>query len=341
MLRLPRFEVATPTTVREAVELLVAHDGAVVVAGGTDVVPNMKHELVTPPWVISLARIDELRGIRETSGASGTLTIGAMTSLAEVAASEVVRARAPALAQAAGLVAGPQLRTMGTLGGNVLLDTRCQWYNQTYFWRQALGFCLKKDGTKCHVVEGGSKCVAAASNDTAPALMTLGAHLVIEGAQGRRVVPIDDFWLADGVFNKKLERGDVLVEIQIPPTGAGHHGAYGKLRERGSIDFPLLGVAVRVDVGAHDRVERADVVVTALQARPLRIKRVGELLQGVVIRTSAFEDAVRAVADAAYKQCHPMPNIPGDEDWRREMVPVYVRRTLPAAARRDGPVHHV
>src|SRR6185369_12275266 len=106
----------------------------------------------------------------------------------------------PALAQATGLVAGPQLRTMGTLGGNVMLDTRCQWYNQTYFWRAALGFCLKKDGAKCHVVEGGQKCVAAASNDSAPALMTLDAVLDIEGPQGRRRVAIDEFWNSDGIY---------------------------------------------------------------------------------------------------------------------------------------------
>src|SRR5262249_22725384 len=156
-------------------------------------------------------------------------------------AHELVRAHAPALAQAAMLIAGPQLRTMGTLGGNVMLDTRCQWYNQTHFWRQALGFCLKKDGTKCHVVEGGNKCVAAASNDTAPALMTRGAELVIEGPDGRRQISIDDFWLADGIFNKKLEHAEILVELRVPATPRGHRGAYGKLRDRGSIDFPLLG----------------------------------------------------------------------------------------------------
>jgi 4-hydroxybenzoyl-CoA reductase subunit beta len=288
---------------------------------------------------VSLERIAELRGVR--TAANGWTTIGAMTSLADVASHELVRGHFPALAQAAGLVAGPQLRAMGTLGGNVLLDTRCQWYNQTYFWRQALGFCLKKDGTLCHVVEGGSKCVAAASNDTAPPLMTLRAELVIEHARGRRTLPIDDLWLADGAYNKKLEPGEVLVEVRIPPTGAGHRGAYGKLRERGSIDFPLFGVAVRLELDAAGAVDTADAVVTALQARPLRLKRFQEHLRGRVPGTSEFEDGARLAADAAHTQCHPMPNIPGDDAWRREMVPVYVRRTILAAARGDGPVHHV
>jgi 4-hydroxybenzoyl-CoA reductase subunit beta len=345
MLRLPQFETEVPRSLRAALTLLDENPDALIVAGGTDLVPNMKHELLTPSMVVSLAQIEELRGIGRTPSpdpSSAWITIGAMTSLDAVSTSEIVRAHAPALAQACSLVAGPQLRTMGTLGGNVLLDTRCQWYNQTYFWRQALGFCLKKDGTKCHVVEGGSKCVAAASNDSAPALMTLRAELVFASTRGRRTVPIDDFWVADGIQNKKLERGEILVEVRIPPTQpSSHRGAYGKLRERGSIDFPLLGVAVRIEVDAKNVVENADVVITALQARPLRIQRAAAILQGAAIGTPAFEDAVTTLAAQAHKQCHPMPNVPGDEEWRRAMVPVYVKRTLQAAAMRAGPVHHV
>ncbi len=339
MLRLPQFELATPASVREACAILGANPDALIVAGGTDLVPNMKHELYTPPLVVSLANVSEMRGIARAS--NGWITIGAMTSLHDVAASELLNDAAPALAQAASLVAGPQLRTMGTLGGNVMLDTRCQWYNQTYFWRSALGFCLKKDGTKCHVVEGGSKCVAAASNDSAPALMTLRANLVIESARGRRTLPIDDFWVADGIYNKKLEPGEILVAVELPPTGPNHRGAYGKLRERGSIDFPLLGVAVRLDLDARGAVETSDVVVTALQARPLRIQRIQDALRGSIAGTSAFEESAQSVAQIAHKQCHPMPNVPGDAAWRREMVLVYVKRTLLAAARRAGPVHHV
>jgi 4-hydroxybenzoyl-CoA reductase subunit beta len=339
MLRLPQFETEVPESLDEAVALLADNPDALIVAGGTDLVPNMKHELFTPKVVVSLARIAELRGI--TRADSGWVTIGAMTTLEDVAASDVVRRHAPVLSQACGLVAGPQLRTMGTLGGNVLLDTRCQWYNQTYFWRQALGFCLKKDGTKCHVVEGGSKCVAAASNDSAPALMTLRAELVFQSASGRRTVPIDDFWVADGIQNKKLEPGEILVEVRIPPTTAGHRGAYGKLRERGSIDFPLLGVAVRIELDGGSVVESADVVITALQARPLRIQRATQALAGRAIGSAAFDEGIASLAAQAHKQCHPMPNVPGDADWRRAMVPVYVQRTLAAAARAGGPVHHV
>ncbi len=340
MLRLPKFELARPSTIAEAVALLTQHGRqAMLVAGGTDLLPNMKHELFTPKVLVALSGVAELKGIRAQP--DGSLSIGATTTIADVAASELVRERAPVLAQAAGLIAGPQLRSMGTLGGNVMLDTRCQWYNQTHFWRKALGYCLKKDGSLCHVVEGGGKCVAAASNDSAPALMVLGATLAIEGPNGRRELAIDDLWKSDGIFNKKMSPFEILAEIRIPPQPAGRRSAYGKLRDRGSIDFPLLGVAVRLDCDEHGAVMDADLVCVALQARPVRIKRAGAELCGAHIDSPHFEAVARRAAEAAYRQCHPLPNVPGDHDYRREMVPVYVRRTLLAAAAGAGPVHHV
>jgi len=340
MLRLPRFTLEEPTEVSEAVALLAEHgEDAMVIAGGTDLLPNMKHGLFEPGVVVSLNHIEALRGVREE--ADGSLRIGATTTLVEMANSEVVRAKAPALAQAAGLVAGPQLRTMGTAGGNVMLDTRCQWYNQTHFWRKSLGYCLKKDGTVCHVVAGGRKCVAAASNDTAPTLMTLGATLVFESPRGTREVPIDDLWKADGIWNKKAERDEILTEIRVPAQAAGHRGAYGKLRDRGSIDYPLFGCAVRLDLDGDGAVADADVVCVALVARPLRIKKVREALEGTKPGTEAFSEAAREVADLAHTQAKPMDNIPGDAEYRREVVPVYVRRTIEAAGAGEGPVHHV
>lgn len=340
MLRLPAFELRRPASLGEAVAALAeAGPRAMVIAGGTDLLPNMKHELFTPAVVVSLDRVPGLAGIREEE--DGTLVIGAMTTIADVAGSDAVRRRAPALAQAASLVSGPQLRRMGTLGGNVLLDTRCQWYNQSYFWRSAVGFCLKKDGTECHVVPGGTRCVAAAANDTAPPLMTLDARLEIEGPVGRRMAEINGFYVADGTRNHRLAPGEILVAVRIPPVPAGHRGAYGKLRERGSIDFPLLGVAARLDLDESGVVERADLVLTALAARPARVKLAAQVLPGHRIGTADFAAAVGAVADAAYRQCHTLANLPGDAWWRREVIPVYVRRTLEAAAQGAGPVHHL
>ncbi len=337
MLRLPKFELQRPTSLAEALRLITdAGENAMLIAGGTDLVPNMKHELFTPKSVIALAGIEELHGIRVAE--DGALEIGAMTALHEVASSPLVMERAPALAQAASVVAGPQLRRMGTMGGNVMLDTRCQWYNQSYFWREALGFCLKKDGSLCHVVQGGKKCVAAASNDSAPALMTLGAQLHFESPRGAKALPIDELWKSDGIFNKQTASDEILCRVRIPKLGSVHKGAYGKLRPRGSIDFAQLGIAVRLDLDTGGKIEFADAVAVALQARPLRIPSVQAEMVGASIGTAAFDEAIERCCEAAYKKLRPMDNIPGDKDYRREMVPVLLRRTLRAAAQDSGPV---
>jgi len=327
VLRLPQFGVATPDTIEGALAALASSKNAHVVAGGTDLVPNMKHRIVEPELVVSLENIAALKGVRLDD--DGTLVIGAMTRLDAVANHPLVIERAPVLAQAAGIVASPQIRRMGTLGGNVMLDTRCRYINQTHFWRKSLGWCLKKDGTVCHVIAGGQKCVAAASNDTAPALMTLGAELVLRKQGGERRVLVDQLWQVDGIYNKKVEAGELLTHVRIPKQNEGHRGAYGKLRERGSFDFPQLGIAVRLEA-PKNVIAAADIVVVALQARPLRVKTDG--LAGTTIGEASFEAAVKAVAERAHKQCHPVPNIPGDPDYRRAMVPVYVKRTLLAAA---------
>jgi 4-hydroxybenzoyl-CoA reductase subunit beta len=339
VLRLPAFELREPRSLAEAVALLAEHgEAAQLLAGGTDLVPNLKHELHTPRVVIALGGIAELRGI--TLEPDGTLALGALTTLDELAHDGRVCARAPALAQAAGLVAGPQHRRMATLGGNVMLDTRCQWYNQSYFWRSALGFCLKKDGTVCHVVAGGANCVAAASNDTAPALMSLDARVVFQGAAGRRELSLEELYTSDGIHNKRV-RGEVLVRVRIPPLPAGHVGAYGKLRQRGSIDFPLLGIAARLDLSDEREVRSAALCAVALQARPLRLARAARALVGARAGTPGFQAALDEAAELARKQCHPLPNVPGDAEYRREMVPVYVRRTVRAALEGTGPVQHL
>lgn len=339
MLRLPTLDVVQPETLQAACALFAEHgERAIIIAGGTDVLVNLKHEIYDVDVLISLAKIPGLADI-EMHGYE--LTIGAMTPLAEVAASTDVRQHAPALAQATSLVAGPQHRTMGTLGGNVMLDTRCQWINQSYFWRKALGFCLKKDGTLCHVVEGGKKCVAAASNDSAPALMSLGASINIATPDGERSIMVDDLWVADGIYNKQLKPGEILTSIRLPLRDGQHRGAYGKLRDRGSIDFPLLGCAVRVDLDGNDVVTECDLVLVALQARPTRVKKIADLLVGQKVGTAEFDTAIEEVAMRAHKQCKPLDNIPGDMNYRRRMIPVYVRRTIRAAVEGTGPVHHI
>src|SRR5437588_10679600 len=237
MMTLPAVEVLRPATVHEAVEALRANPGARVLAGGTDIVPNLKYGMYDTRHLVALRGLSsELRYLREHR--SGELRLGAMCSIDELGRSELVKARIPALADACRQIAGPQLRRMGTLGGNLCLDTRCVYVNQTYFWRSALGFCLKKDGTVCHVVAGGKRCVAAASNDTAPVLLAYGASVKLVSPRGERVVPLREFYRHDGVHNTVLQPDELLVEVLVPARATTVRQAFTKLRTRAAIDFP-------------------------------------------------------------------------------------------------------
>lgn len=331
MLPLPLFEYHRPGTLAEAIALLSElGDKARIIAGGTDVLPNMKQGLFDPEHVVSIARLSELRGISmepAKDGAPERLVIGAGMRLAEIAASpEVVRA-APALAQAAGLVGGPHHRNMGTFGGNICLDTRCRYYNQTYFWRKSLGFCIKKDGEVCHVVRGGSKCVAAASNDSAPALIALEGEIHILGPKGERRVPAADFYTADGIKNTVIEPGEVVVRAAIPALPS-RRSAFEKLRRRGAIDFPLLSVAARVDLDEADntKVNAANIVVSALGARPRSIRAAAKVSPG-----SSAASLPSSMGDAAFAECKPLPNVDEEVEWRREMVRELVERAVARA----------
>ncbi len=330
MLRLPPFEVAEPASLDEAVQILAAHDGrARPMAGGTDLMPNMKHEVTVPEVVVGLWRIPGLKGIRQEDG---MLRIGALTTLHDVAQDPLVQSHLPALAEAAAQIAGPQLRRMGTIGGNVCLDTRCVYINQSYFWRQALGFCLKKDGTVCHVVKSGKRCVAAASNDSAPVLTVLGAVLLVQNAKGIREVPLADFYVANGEFNQKRAPDDLVTEILVPMPKAGTKMAYTKLRTRAAIDFPELGVAVRVVPADDGTIAQLNLCVTALAAKPKVVEVDPSIYQGKTLDAEVIE----AVANLAYKRCKPLTNIVSDPAYRREMVPVFVRRALRKALERSA-----
>lgn len=336
MLRLPTFDYAAPESLDEALALLADNPGrARLVAGGTDLLPNLKHGIEEADVVVSLKRVPGLTDIVENPAADcGGLRLGAMVTLEALAADARVRALSPSLAQAAGLVAGPHHRRMGTLGGNVCLNTRCVYINQTYFWRESLGFCLKKDGDLCHVVKGGKRCVAAASNDTAPVLMTLGARLVISSqARGRREIVIDELFKQDGVDNKTLEPDELLEAVIVPAPAKGLHGAYTKLRPRDSIDFPRLGVAVAFALDSNgDVVRDLRIVVTALASTPVRLRKVSEAAEGKVADEALFEE----LGAMAYKQCHPLTSVDGDPSYRRDMVPVFVKRALRAALESGG-----
>ena len=322
VLRLPPFSYHKPSSVAEATGLMDQYaEEAMYVAGGTDLIPNMKHRLFEPTHLIALKSVTELSGIREENG---DLRIGSAETLAEVAGHPEVQKLFPALADAAGHVAGPQLRNAGTIGGNLCLDTRCTYYNQTSFWRGALGYCLKKDGTVCHVTNVGKKCVAAHSADTPPVLMTLGAVVTLAGPDGERRLPIEEFFITDGIYNTRRTPAEIVTEIRIPVGAASRRQAYAKLRQRKSIDFPLLTVAVSADIEGNGTVQSINGVVTALGARPRALSGWDDLAVGGTLDA----DMIDELAERAHEQCHPLENLIVDADWRRAMVPVYVRRVL-------------
>lgn len=330
MLRLQPFDFVQPQSVAETLGLLAKHGRAAkLIAGGTDAMPNLKHGLYEPEIVIGLSALDELRGVAVE--ADGTLAIGAMTTLEQVESHPLVGARAPGLAQAARSVAGPTQRTMGTLGGNVCLDTRCVWINQTHFWRKSLGYCLKKDGTVCHVIEGGKTCVAAASNDTATMLCALGATLVIRSVRGARTVAIRDYYKGDGVFNQRLEPDELLAQVRVPaprPAAGATWSGYAKLRARNSIDFPKLSIAAAFTTDAAGLIDDATLVVIAIAATPRVVGGVAEIARGGRHDDLAL---LARIGERAQKVTIPLTNIDGDTAWRREMVPVFVKRAFLAA----------
>ncbi|HKP75294.1 MAG TPA: FAD binding domain-containing protein, partial [Longimicrobiaceae bacterium] len=292
-----------------------------------------KHRLFTPRHLVALKGIGELHGIgvadaegnavAEDSPAAAQLVIGAAETLTAVARHPLVRRIAPALAEAAAHVAGPQIRNAGTMGGNLCLDTRCTYYNQSFFWRQALGFCLKKDGDVCHVTRVGKKCVAAHSADTPPVLIALGAVVDLASEAGTRTVTVDEFFVANGEWNTVRRREELVVRIRIPLPGPGVRMAYRKVRQRNSVDFPLLSIAAVGEMAPDQTARSLSVVVSALGARPKVVTGLDRLVPG-----NRLADVADAVAAQAYKQCHPLENIIVDPDWRRAMVPVYVRRAL-------------
>jgi 4-hydroxybenzoyl-CoA reductase subunit beta len=332
MLRLHSYAYHRPRALSEALELLGEHPGAMPVAGGTDLVPNMKHALFTPDHLVALKGIPELhrigwldadgREVGEAPAEGGWLALGAAVTLSEAAADPRVRAHFPSLAAAAGRVAGPQIRNQGTLGGNLCLDTRCTYYNQTHFWREALGYCLKKDGDVCHVTRVGKKCVAAHSADTPPVLITLGAEVDLASPGGERSVTVEDFFIADGIWNSVRRPDELVVRVRIPAAARRLRASYQKLRQRQSIDFPLLSVALSAQLEGGV-VSALRLVVTALGSRP----RVVAGLEKVALGRPLGE-AAPDIVESAHRQCHPLENIIVDTEWRRAMVPVYVRRAL-------------
>jgi 4-hydroxybenzoyl-CoA reductase subunit beta len=325
-LSLPQFKLLRPHTVVEALGYLGSHCASVrVLAGGTDLIPSMRQKLFEPEFVLDLRGISELRGINPQT--DGSVEIGALTTVRSIERSGYLREHYPVLTEAAATIASPVLRNMGTIGGNICLDTRCLWYNQSLTWRKGCGFCIKKDGDLCHVAPGGTKCWAAFSGDTPPALLCLNAEIEIASPNGKRRIPLADFYTGLGDSYRKLQPNELVTRIFLPASSAGYRGVYRKLRVRGSIDYPLAGVAV-VMKRSNGHVSDARIGITAVNPAPLLVEGVSEMLAGQTVD----ENLAEAAGDLAAKVSKPLTTSALTPEYRREMIRVFTKRAVLAAA---------
>jgi 4-hydroxybenzoyl-CoA reductase subunit beta len=320
MMRLPPFRYLAPVSAGDAAKLMAEHGpDAMLVAGGTDLYPNLKRRQFEPKVLVGLRSVKELAGLRRIGG---ELTIGAGTTLTAVSRHPEVAGRYPALATAAGAVSTPQLRNMGTIGGNVCVDTRCNYYNQTFQWRKAIGFCMKKDGDICLVAPASPRCWAVSSSDTAPVLWSLSARVKLVGASGERVIPIQDLYRDDGIQYLGKRSDEIVTEILLPPAD-GVRSTYLKLRRRGSFDFPVLGVAVALHMdGEVVRIGR--IVLGAVASQPREAVEAGKLLAGQRLTL----ELIRQVAERAAGPAKPLDNTDLTHPYRKRMTRVFVERGL-------------
>ncbi|MCI0444221.1 FAD binding domain-containing protein, partial [bacterium] len=293
---------------------------AKIVAGGTDLLPSLKQRLFEPQYLIDIKALTELQGIRTLT--NGDISIGALTTITEIATDPLITAELPVLQQAAATVAGPSLRNVGTIGGNVCLDTRCYWYNQSYFWRASCGFCIKKDGSVCHVAPGSKKCWAVYSADTPAALLTLDAKLRLSSASGDRLLTSAEFFLNDGQLRNVMHPDELLAEILIPAASRGYAGRYQKFRLRGSVDYPLAGVAISAKK-TNGSVEDLRVALTAVNPRPVMLS---DLFNETVNLTGP--DLVDAIRKLAMKTAKPLKTSASTMEYRRHMLGVMIKRSL-------------
>ncbi len=321
MMRLPLFEFRAPRTLEEAARILDGErTNAMPLAGGTDLLPNMKRRQQVPRTLMSLRHIQSLSHVE--LGDSGA-RLGACLTLADIAGDRRFRNGLTALAQAASVVATPQIRNMATLGGNICLDTRCNYYDQSYEWRKSINFCLKKDGTTCWVAPGSSKCMAVSSTDTAPALMALGARVRLVSRSGEREIPLSELYNNDGIDYIKRRPDEILAEVVLDSL-QGWKSTYWKLRRRGSFDFPVLSVAAAARFSKSGVVEDARIAVGSAACRPLVAAEASEYLLG----RSLNQETIAEAATVAARIAKPLDNTDFDMTWRKRVTAEFVTYAL-------------
>jgi len=324
VLRLPPIKLESPSTVQEAAKAIAAADGNVrLVAGGTDLWPNMKRRHQKAETVISLMSIP---GLDSIDAASVDLRLGGTATLTNIIRDDKIRERFPAFASAVASISSPPLRNMGTIGGNLCVDTRCTYYNQTEEWRRAIDYCLKEDGEICWVATKSPKCWAHTASDSAPILCALDASVKLVSASGERQIPLAEMYLDDGIDYLAKQTDEILTEIIVPGTSDNTHcrSSFWKLRRRGSIDFATLSVAAAVWSDDNGLVTRASLYLGAVGSAPMPVPLIASVLEG----NKMTEEGIAEIAHAAHKIARPMDNTDFAPSWRGKMTEQYVTAVL-------------
>ncbi|MEK6320590.1 MAG: FAD binding domain-containing protein [Acidobacteriota bacterium] len=322
MMRLPKFTYRVPKKISEAVKMVGdAGAEAMFVAGGTDLYPNMKRRQQTPRTVISVTRLRELHQIR--GDAISGMVIGSSVSLTEICEHPIINRDYGFVAGAARLISTPILRNMGTIGGNLLLDTRCNYYDQNYEWRKGINFCMKKDGEICWVAPSSPKCWAVQSSDLAPVMVAIGAKVRLVSSTGERMLDARDLYNDDGIQYLHKRPDELLTEIHLPPRN-GMRVVYKKLRRRGAFDFPVLGVAASLDIADDGTVRDAKLILGGVAPAPIEVSEAQQALIG----ERFDQERINAAAEACYLKARPLDNTDFVMGWRKQMARPFVQRAL-------------
>ena len=324
---LPKFQYVAPRKVAKAISL--QKKSGKFLAGGTDLLVAMKQRISGPEQLIDLNSISELKGIEWDK--KKRLRVGALTTLTQLKENSIVQKYFPILSRTVPLVSTPQLQNMGTVGGNLCLDTRCYYYNQSAFFKKRWEPCFKIGGKTCHVVKGGGSCYAVYSGDMAPPLFALGAKVKVVGDHSAKEIGLPRFFSGSGIKPNILKFNEILSEILIP-TPPEHSGfSYQKLRLRDTMDFPLLGVSVLLHLEGRDgRCEDIRLVLSAVGPSPLVVEEAAQLMRGKDITPKLIEGA----SQIAWRAAHPVANTASSPRYRREMVRVLAKNGIQEALNR-------
>jgi 4-hydroxybenzoyl-CoA reductase subunit beta len=327
MMRLPQFEYLEPKSIKEASEALAADPkGSVLLAGGTDLLVNMKHRVIQPAKVINLKSIQKLAYI--SSNRDG-LKIGVLTTLHDLANSSLVTEKYPFLSQAAQEVGAYSHQVMGTIGGNLCQGNRCRFYNQSLFWRTARALCYKAGGNMCYVMRKARECHSTYCGDMAPVLIALNAQIKVVGPKGERSFPLKKLYTGDGKKPLSLRRGEFLKEIFLPPPAG--KTLYLKWRLRDSLEFPVISVATNLERNEKGGIEKARIIFSSVGPGPVEALEAEKMLQGA----APDDQTIETVANQAVKEISPMRTSIHSPAYKRKMAGILLRQALEQLEKRE------